>query len=81
MMRLPFAQLSLLPRATAIGCLAAGITGGIVGLILGLIAYAPTAPVGILELGIPSALVGAAAGLTTGAIILALRRFDHPHGP
>jgi hypothetical protein len=74
-MRPPFARLSLLPRATAIGALAAGICGGVVGVIVGLIAYAPTAPFAVIEVGLPSALIGAAIGLTTGSIIRAIRHF------
>ncbi len=73
-MRTPLAQLTLLPRAVLIGALSAGITGGTVGLVVGLLTYAPTAPFAVLELGLPATIVGAVSGLVIGSIILAIRR-------
>ena len=48
--------------------------GAVVGLVIGLIVYAPTAPFAVLELGLPAAIVGGVIGLSTGVIVLAGRR-------
>jgi hypothetical protein len=48
--------------------------GAAVGLAIGLIVYAPTAPFAVLELGLPAAIVGGVIGLSTGVIVLAGRR-------
>lgn len=46
-----------------------GVTGGIVGLVIGLIVYAPTAPFATAEIGFPATFVGAVAGLVAGIIM------------
>jgi hypothetical protein len=48
--------------------------GAAVGLVIGLIVYAPTAPFAVLELGLPAAIVGGVIGLSTGVIVVAGRR-------
>lgn len=50
--------------------------GAIIGLVVGLRTYAPTAPFAVVELGIPAAAAGAAVGLATGSVVLALRRIN-----
>jgi hypothetical protein len=40
------------------GSVAAGAIGGVVGLVLGLRANAPTAPFAVIEVGVPAAIVG-----------------------
>jgi len=48
--------------------------GAIVGLIVGLIVYAPTAPFAVVELGLLAAIVGGVVGLIAGVIVIAGRR-------
>ena len=61
-------------RSAVIGATIAGVVGAVVGLIVGLYAYAPTAWFALFELGLPSALVGAALGAAVGAILTLRRR-------
>lgn len=68
------AALPLLARAVLIGTMSTGVVGAIIGLVVGLRTYAPTAPFAVVELGLPAAIVGAVAGLAIGSIICALRR-------
>jgi fructose-specific phosphotransferase system IIC component len=68
------AALPLLPRTVLVGALSAGIVGGVLGLIVGLKTYAPTAPFAVVELGLPATVTGAVIGLVTGSIISAARR-------
>ena len=58
----------MLARWVILGALIAGVTGGIAGLVVGLFAYAPTAPFAVVELGFPAALAGALVGLVAGMI-------------
>jgi ABC-type uncharacterized transport system permease subunit len=58
----------------AAGAAAIGVIGAIVGLIIGLRAYAPTAPFAVIEVGLPAAIVGGLVGLVTGTIVRAKRR-------
>jgi hypothetical protein len=48
--------------------------GAIVGLVRGLIVYAPTAPFAVVELGLPAAIVGGVVGFIAGVIVIAGRR-------
>ena len=61
-------------RFAVIGALALGIAGGIAGLILGLLAYPPTAWFAVAELGVPAALLGGLAGFVVGFLVQAVRR-------
>ena len=61
-------------RWAVIGAASVGMIGAAVGLAIGLIVYAPTAPFAVLELGLPAAIVGGVIGLSTGVIVLAGRR-------
>lgn len=56
----------MLVRWAILGALIAGVTGGIAGLVVGLFAYAPTAPFAVVELGFPAALAGGLVGLVGG---------------
>jgi hypothetical protein len=56
----------MLARWTTLGVLFAGVTGGIVGLVVGLDVYAPTAPFAVVELGFPAALAGGVVGFVAG---------------
>jgi hypothetical protein len=55
-------------RAVGISVAAAGVVGGVVGLIIGLFAYPPTAWFAIIELGLPSALLGGVIALLVAGI-------------
>jgi hypothetical protein len=46
-----------------------GLLGAVVGLVVGLIVYAPTAPFAVLELGIPATLVGGLVGFLAGGLV------------
>jgi hypothetical protein len=61
------------------GMLLASAAGAIIGLVIGLHVYAATAWAAMFELGIPAAVVGAAAGLFVGCAIALARRF-RPRG-
>jgi hypothetical protein len=56
-------------RHALIGAVTSGVLGGVVGLILGLRAYAPTAWFAVLEVGMPAALLGAVLGVTVGSVV------------
>lgn len=59
-------ELPVFFRCVAIGTLLAGAVGGVVGLVLGLYAYWPTAWFAVFELGVPSAVLGALIGAVAG---------------
>lgn len=61
-------------RCVLVGAIAAGILGAIVGLVVGLYAYPPTAAVAVFELGIPGGLAGAVLGVIVGAFVSGTRR-------
>lgn len=48
--------------------------GGIVGLVVGLRVYAPTAWFATVEVGLPAGLLGAVVGLVAGGIFTVARR-------
>jgi uncharacterized membrane protein SpoIIM required for sporulation len=52
--------------------------GGLVGLIVGLRTYAPTAWAATFEVAVPAALVGALLGLVVGSLAAMVRRL-HQH--
>jgi hypothetical protein len=58
----------MLARWVTVSALFAGVTGAIAGLVIGLIAYAPTAPFAVAEIGFPATVAGAFVGLVTGVI-------------
>jgi hypothetical protein len=61
-------------RWVVVGAASFGTLGAIVGLIVGLHAYAPTAPFAVVELGLPAALAGSLVGFMAGLIVAAGRR-------
>jgi hypothetical protein len=69
----------MLSRWASIGAFSAGVTGGIVGLVIGLFVYAPTAPFAAAELGIPATFAGGVAGLIAGMIMMTAHRIRR-HG-
>ena len=62
-----------------IAAAAAGVTGGIVGLVVGLFTYPPTAAWAVVEVGLPAFLAGGVIGLIAGTIMTAARRIRR-HG-
>lgn len=61
-------------RYALLGAVTLGLPGGVVGLILGLRAYAPTAWAAVFEVGMPAALLGAALGLVVGSLVWVYHR-------
>lgn len=55
-------------RAACVGALSAGAVGAIVGLVVGIEAYPPTAWFAVLELGVPAACAGGVVGLFAGLV-------------
>jgi hypothetical protein len=68
------AELPLVLRWSVRSGLAFGTVGAVVGLLVGLAAYPPTAWFAVLELGIPAFVVGALIGAAAGIAKLAVRR-------
>jgi len=74
--------MSLLPsplpiRWAMVGASALGIVGAVVGLIIGLCVYAPTAVFAVVEVGLPATIVGGMVGFVVGSVLLAARRILH----
>lgn len=72
-MRTTLAQLPLLGRFVLGGMLLVGALGGVIGLIVGLRVYPPTAWFAIFELGVPAAVVGSLLGLASGLCVRGAR--------
>jgi len=60
-------------RHALIGAVSLGVPGAMVGLVIGLRAYVPTAWAATLEVGLPAALLGALLGLVVGSLVTACR--------
>ena len=65
---------STMSRWARSGVIAFGLIGAVGGLALGLAANPATAWFAVIELGIPSALLGGLLGLASGALASAVRR-------
>jgi hypothetical protein len=70
----PIRGLPVVPRHAAVGALLLGGAGAVAGLVVGLLAYPPTAVVAIFEVGVPAAVVGALLGSVSGCFALFYRR-------
>lgn len=55
------------------GAISAGTIGAMTGLVLGIESYPPTAWFAALEVGLPAALAGGAAGFVAGLVTRAAR--------
>lgn len=64
-------------RHAAIGVVGLGVPAGIVGLVIGLLTYVPTAWAATFELATPGALVGFMLGLVSGSLVYVHRRVHH----
>lgn len=67
-------SMHIVPRLSLAGAACAGFVGGIVGLVIGLRVYAPTAWFAVFELAVPAAFVGAFLGMVAGLLVLSVRR-------
>jgi hypothetical protein len=67
-------EMALPVRWALVGAVSIAVIGGTVGLFIGLFTYAPTAPFAVVELGLPSAIVGGVVGLAAGAVVAAAGR-------
>lgn len=68
------AELPFPLAAFVAGLTGGGLVGAVAGLVVGLIAYPPTAWAAVVELGLPAALVCGVLGLTVGAAAVVGRR-------
>ncbi len=59
------------------GLVIGAVIGCATGVVLGLIAYPPTAWAAAIEVGLPAAVVGALVGLSAGVIVTSHRRRLH----
>jgi hypothetical protein len=59
------------------GAVLMGAIGGLAGLIVGLLAYPPTARFAVFELGAPSAVLGGLLGLISAVITKGFRTTHH----
>ena len=62
-----------LERYTLTGLLVAGALGAVVGGVLGLFAYPPTAWFAVLEVGLPAAILGGMLGFLVGVPVRLVR--------
>jgi hypothetical protein len=70
--------LSIPLRFAVVGAALLGLVGGVVGLVVGLRTYVPTAWAAVFEIGIPAAALGAVLGLAAGSVAVAARRRHRP---
>jgi hypothetical protein len=71
------ATLPLVPRFAIIGSVCAAAIGALLGLVVGLFTYPPTAWFAVLEVGVPAGICGAVLGALTGVVahtVLAIRQ-------
>jgi|GEM_PF-1753889 len=68
-------------RWAIVGSASAGAIGAIVGLVVGLLAYAPTAWFALFELGVPATIAGGVVGLVAALIVTAGRRIRRTGRP
>jgi hypothetical protein len=69
-----FRGLPVVGRWASAGAASMGVLGAVVGLVVGLLAYPPTAWFAVIELGLPAGAVGAGLGALGGLAVLAGRR-------
>jgi len=80
-----FRDLPLPARFAVAGATSAGAIGAIAGLVIGLLAYAPTAPFAVIELAVPASIAGGVVGLIAGSLAAlvanAAHRIKRPKAP
>ena len=67
-LRLLLRELPVVVTAMLLGSVLLGALGGVVGLVLGLRTYPPTAWFAVTEIGFPAAILGGCLGLPVGLI-------------
>jgi hypothetical protein len=70
------AKISIPARFAILGVVIFHVIGGIVGLVIGLNAYAPTAWFAVFEVGMPAGIVGGVLGVSIGGCVLLVRRLN-----
>jgi hypothetical protein len=70
-------RINLPARWGVLGAVLLGFVGAIGGLIIGMLAYAPTAWFAVIEAGLPAAVAGGTLGLLAGLLVEAARRVKH----
>ena len=68
-LRRALGQLPIPLRHGVIGAVVLGVPGALVGLVIGLWTYVPTAWAAVLEVGLPAAFLGAMLGLVIGSLV------------
>lgn len=63
------AMIPIMLRFALLGAALCGVAGGVVGLVVGLNVYAPTAWFAVFEIGLPSGILGAALGFLVGGCV------------
>ena len=76
--RSQLATLPIMARFAIVGSASAFLLGGLAGLIIGLVAYPPTAWFAVLEVGLPAGLLGAAVGGSVGLVAGSIHEVDDP---
>jgi hypothetical protein len=76
--RSQLAAMPLVSRFAVVGAIVMGAIGGLVGLILGLLAYPATAWFAVLEVGVPAAIAGGLVGSLVGVVTLIVQHRSHP---
>jgi hypothetical protein len=71
------ASLPLIPRLAVVCSITACGLGGLVGLVLGLRAYPPTAWFAVFEVAIPAGILGAVLGALVGVVAVTVQRISH----
>jgi hypothetical protein len=77
-LRSQVAEMPIVARFAVVGSVTASLAGGVIGLVLGLLAHPPTAWFAILEVGVPAGGLGAAIGALVGVVAHVARRLNDP---
>jgi ABC-type uncharacterized transport system permease subunit len=64
----------IVARFAVVGATAAFLVGALIGLVIGLIAYPPTAWFALFEVGVPAGILGAIVGALIGLVAGTMRR-------
>jgi hypothetical protein len=70
------ASVPIIPRFVVVCSTTALLFGGLVGLVLGLRAYPPTAWFAVLEVGVPAGILGALLGAFVGMVTATMQRIS-----
>ena len=70
------AAMPVIPRFAVVGSAAAFLLGALIGLVIGLFAYPPTAWFALFELGVPAGILGAVIGALVGFVTAAVQRIN-----